>query len=57
MILILGFIVTVMLFGMQRILGIFSDSIAATAAVCVAFLAVTALLYILTLRTVRTRDF
>ena len=56
-ILILGFIVTVMLFGMQRILGIFSDSIAATVAVCVASLAVTALLYILTLRTVRTRDF
>ncbi len=55
--LILGFIVAVILFGMQRIVGIFSDNMLATVAVCGGSLAVAALLYVLTLRTVESRDF
>ncbi len=55
--LILGFIVAVILFGMQRIVGIFSDNLLATVAVCGGSLAAAAILYVLTLRTVESRDF
>ncbi len=55
--LILGFIVAVILFGMQRIVGIFSDNMIATALVCGGSLIVAALLYVLTLRAVESRDF
>ncbi len=55
--LILGFIVAVILFGMQKIVGIFSDNMMATVAVCGSSLAVAALLYVLTLRTVESREF
>ncbi|MBO4349210.1 MAG: ABC-2 transporter permease [Candidatus Methanomethylophilaceae archaeon] len=55
--LILGFIVMVILFGMQKIVGIFSDNMLATVAVCGGSLLAAALLYVLTLRTVESRDF